>query len=227
MQKENRMRRMSTKTAVVATLAGILVSGLAYGQDPRGFEVTVTNLTKEQIISPPVVASHKGNFSLFKPGQPASDELAALAEDAIVQPLVDLLLADDRVQNVVVGSGGIPPGTSLTIPIVASSPFNRISVAGMLVTTNDTFFAVRGLALPRGRNRVSSTRSPGYDSGSEENNELCSHIPGPPCGSGGIRSATSEGFVYVQSGIQGTGDLDPSELDWRNPVAEIVVRRVQ
>ncbi len=69
--------------------------------------------------------------------------------------------------------------------------------------------------------------SPAYDAGTEVNNEMCAYIPGPPCGNGGVRdTAGAEGYVYVSNGIQGTGDLDPAVFNWNNPVAKIMVKRV-
>jgi hypothetical protein len=67
-----------------------------------------------------------------------------------------------------------------------------------------------------------------YDAGSEVNDELCASIPGPDCGGAGAGSPVGgeEGYVHVHTGIHGIGDLDPSERDWRNPVAMITVTRV-
>ena len=101
-----------------------------------------------------------------------------------------------------------------------------LSVAGMLVITNDAFFAVRGARLPK--NGSASHRAVAYDAGSEGNTESCAHIPGPPCGNPGMReTASAEGFVHVHSGVHGGGDLDPAASDWRNPVAMIQVQRIQ
>jgi hypothetical protein len=54
----------------------------------------------------------------------------------------------------------------------------------------------------------------------------CSHIPGPPCGMHVRMPAGAEGYVYVHAGIHGTGDLNPAQFDWRNPVAKITVTKV-
>ena len=69
---------------------------------------------------------------------------------------------------------------------------------------------------------------PGYDAGSEPNDELCASIPDPPCGGeGGSPNAGGEGFAHVQAGIHGIGDLSAADYDWRNPVATIKVERVR
>jgi hypothetical protein len=66
-----------------------------------------------------------------------------------------------------------------------------------------------------------------YDAGSERNSELCRFIPGPPCGNANVHDPDSaEGYVHIHAGIHGSGDLDPSEFDWRNPVAQIVIQRI-
>lgn len=66
-----------------------------------------------------------------------------------------------------------------------------------------------------------------YDAGSEANSESCTYIPGPPCGNAEVRdTGDAEGFVHVHAGVHGIGDLDPAMHDWRNPVAEITIKRV-
>ena len=62
--------------------------------------------------------------------------------------------------------------------------------------------------------------------GTEINNELCSHIPGPACDatSGNQQAEPGEGFIHVHRGFRGVGpDLAAEVYDWRNPVAEICI----
>lgn len=118
------------------------------------------------------------------------------------------------------------PGASVTIQITARSPNNRISAVGMLITTNDAFFAINSARRPVG-NRLSVLNALAYDAGSEANTESCDHIPGPPCGNGGVRVEDgAEGYVYISPGIQGIGDVTP-ENDWRNPVARVYIQRAR
>ena len=214
--------------AVAIGLIGLSTVGASHGA-VRSYEVTITNLTRGQIISPSLVATHDTHLApLYKLGSPASSELASIAEGAINGPLEALWAADPSVSDLdtVFGAGGpILPGESASVVVETTGRFDRISVVGMLVTTNDAFFAVSYGALPnRGAKRF---RSPAYDAGSEANNELCAFIPGPPCGNPEVPDlAGAEGYVHVHAGIHGVGDLDPAEHDWRNPVAQIKVRRV-
>jgi len=201
----------------------LLTSGLALAKKSKGrtYTVTITNLTKAQVLTPPILVSHQGSFALFSPGELASDELAALAEGGNTLPLSALLGTREDIYDVVFTGDPILPGTSVTLEIKSRGSFNRLSLAGMLATTNDGFFAINGSIFPP----LSQTLTAGaYDAGSEANTEACSDIPGPPCDpdSGNLRvTAGAEGFVHVHNGIHGTGDLNAANLDWRNPVAKI------
>ena len=192
-------------------------------------KVTVTNLTAGQIESPVVVATHNRELDpLFELGSPASDALAALAEDAINGPLIEALETDPNVKDVQVifgEVGPIMPGESASVVVWASRKFDRISLASMLVTTNDAFLALNGVRVPR--HGSWSFRSPAYDAGSEDNNEDCEFIPGPPCMNMEVRDEDgAEGYVHIHRGVHGIADLIPAQHDWRNPVASISISRM-
>ena len=65
----------------------------------RVYRVTVTNLTRAQVFSPPVVATHRPSVGFFELGAPPSDELAALAENGMGDPLVALLRSLPQVSD--------------------------------------------------------------------------------------------------------------------------------
>ncbi len=216
---------------ILTLLFSLLITGVALADDDRSdddrrkqtWSVTVTNLTRMQVITPPLLISHKGSFKLFEIGKAASDELAALAEGGDTGPLMGLLGTRDDVFDFVTAGDGILPGQSMTLKVTTRRSFNRLSVAGMLATTNDAFFALRGIKVPydgwKSRNAVA------YDAGSEANTELCAHIPGPPCGSEARMTTGAEGRVFVSNGIHGVGDLLVENMDWRNPVAHVTIRK--
>jgi hypothetical protein len=209
---------------------GLLLGALASAQ-PR-FEVTVTNLTRGQQFTPILVASHKEGVKLFALGSPASPELATLAEQGDTAPLEALLAGMPEVKDVQHSDGLLNPGQSVTITVETAGGFNHVSVAAMLIPTNDGFFALNDVDGPGG-NRTETHRSPAYDSGSEVNDELCASIPGPfftECGGpggGAMVVGGEEGYVHIHAGIHGIGDLTASERDWRNPVALITIRRIR
>lgn len=190
------------------------------------YEITITNLTRGQIFSPALVALHKGDVKLFELGAPASAELAALAQDGETSGLADSLLAMPTVGNVMIAPDALLPGATTLLEIEAARGFNYLSLAAMMVTTNDGFIALNGVMVPKLK-RMETYMSPGYDAGSEDNDEMCDYIPGPPCGHPHQASAMAgEGYIHIHAGIQGVGDLSSAEFDWRNPVAKITIRRV-
>lgn len=220
--------RLTTLTLVLAAWAAPAVAD----DDRNGarFEVTVTNLTRGQQFTPILVASHKPNVRLFELGKPASPGLATLAEEGNTAPLAAELAALAGTGDVVSGNALTNPGASTTLVVEGRGGFGRFSVAAMLIPTNDAFFAVNGVPLPRG-NDVLTLLVPAYDAGSERNDERCASIPGPnfaECGGsggGGAPSGGEEGYVHIHAGIHGIGDLVAANRDWRNPVALVKVQR--
>lgn len=228
------MFKIMTTVGAIALLAISAQPVLADDDDNgRWYEVTVTNITPGsgedagQILNGLVVATHNKNFQLFTLGQAASPDLAAVAEDAFTDDLVAALNADPDVQDVQTNPDDpILPGESGSVTVTADKRHRFLSLATMLVTTNDAFAALNGVRLPR--KGSTSFFSVAYDAGSEANTENCSDIPGPPCGQPFMRVTDgAEGYVSVHSGIHGIGvplDILPEERDWRNPVAWITVR---
>ena len=219
--------------ALAGSLA-VTAAARAADDDHEGarFEVTITNLTRGQQFTPILVASHKSNVKLFELGKPASSELATLAEEGNTAPLAAALAALPGTGQVVTGSGLTNPGASVTLIVEGRRGFGHFSVAAMLIPTNDAFFAINGMPLPRG-NDVLTLTAPAYDAGSERNDELCVSIPGPSfaecggSGGGGAPVGGEEGFVHIHAGIHGIGNLVAATRDWRNPVALITVRRMR
>ena len=217
------MKQGIYRVGLALLAAASLTAGAARGSDDGWFEVTVTNLTRGEIFTPVLVASHGRGMRLFKLGTPAGEGLEQLAEGGDTGPLAAELLASGAL-DVVTAGGVLPPGQSVTLKVRRDRRHDRLSVASMLVPSNDAFFAVNGLRGPRHHSRT--VLSPAYDAGTEDNDELCVSIPGPPfiCAGEGFSAGGGEGYVYIHPGIQGVGDLVAARHDWRNPVAQIVIR---
>lgn len=213
------------KIVLALVLVSIMTGGYSYAKPRKGnksYVVTITNVTANNVITPPLVIIHESSFELFKLGEPSSDELAALAEDGDSSSLQTLLETRSDVLNFMSATEALLPGDSITFNIESQDQFKYISVAGMLASSNDAFFAINNYVLPA--HGSLQLKPLVYDAGSEKNSELCEFIPGPPCGNGGVRDTEdSEGFVYIHNGIHGIGDLDPATLDWRGPVAIITI----
>ncbi|MCP4005675.1 MAG: hypothetical protein GY725_15910 [bacterium] len=211
---------------VFATLVAAAISAapaLADSNWSKGtYTVKITNLSK-QVLTPPLVASHTKGFRIFRVGGVADEPLYTLAETGSPALLADDLEERGEVFDVVTGTGPILPGQSVTLEIYGSRSFPSVSVIGMLATTNDSFFAIQGKRLTRWK---TTATAPVYDAGSEENNESCDYLPGPPCSGSSARMPDgAEGFIHRSNGIHGHGDLDPSVSDWRGDVASIEIYR--
>jgi hypothetical protein len=234
----NRFRMFPSVLFGLACSLALIGTAIAGGDaHPRAkvYRVTITNVTKGQVFSPPVLATHRGSVSIFTLGNPASDELALVAEAGDGSDLVALLDSLPQVLQAKATTMPIPPGASLSYVIRGKGSFDRLSIVGMLVNTNDAFVAIDSMRLPHRRGHGRRSPALAYDAGSEGNNEECAFVPGPACpaGSGNARDiAGAEGFVHVHNGVHGIvdghpSDLEPSAYDWRNPVAHVTVKRIR
>lgn len=214
------------KTILILAVT-LLASAAAYaGNGSQRYAVTITNVTAGQTFTPLLVVTHKASVQLFELGQPASDELALIAEAGDISQLAALLGSMPNDVFDTADSGDLlPPGQSVTVYVNARGAFNHVSVVGMLVPTNDTFVALNAMPLSSWQQ---SYTVPAYDAGSETNDELCASIPGGGgCMGEGLSAADGEGYVHISRGIKGIGDLSSFDYDWHNPVAEITVGRVR
>jgi hypothetical protein len=185
------------------------------------FKVKVTNLTKDIVFTPSLIASTRKGARIFMGGSEASSELETIAETGNPMPLAESL---DSYDHAVLGFIG--PGGSDYVEIGTKGSYKYVTVAAMLIPTNDTFMALNGVRGPDG-NKTISFVVPAYDAGTELNDELCVSLPGPGCGGDpGPDSDNGEGYVYISGGIRGVGDLDADMLDWNNPVAKITITRI-
>lgn len=230
---------MRILTTVRAAFAAILISaaGAASADHPGWtYRVEITNLTRGQSFTPLLLATHDRSVALFEVGEPAGEPHEILAEAGDTAPLeAKLSEAGRAVRDVVPGSGLTAPGQTVTFEIRAHPFRDVLSLAGMLIPTNETFVGLDAVRLPIGRTVVYAAA---YDAGTEGNDQSCAHMPGPRCGGEGYSPAPAdddEGFVYVGNGFHTLGDSDaegfevlgPLTYDWNNPVARIEISRVR
>ena len=160
----NSIFRKLTGAAVVASFIFSSSSALASGS--KIYKVTITNITNSMIFTPIIVASHRKKISISELGEPASDALAEIAESGNPGPLTGLLESgganvDNSFDQLPDTEGLLLPGESVTVRVSAAHGARRITVASMLLPTNDGFFALNGVKAPK---RGSVTYySPGYD----------------------------------------------------------------
>lgn len=214
-----------TNFVILAVLA--CSSAWASDGDIYVHKVTITNITRGQTFTPVLVASHRAGITLFEAGAPANPEIETMAESGNIGPLKDLLGHMRGVYDISDSGGLLFPGDSVTVTVRSKSGADRISLVGMLIPTNDSFVALNNVRASRNHRPV-MYEAPAYDAGTETNDELCASIPGPVCGGAALSpDDNGEGYVHISAGIFGSGDLpEVADRDWRNPVAEISVRRV-
>ena len=194
------------------------------GKRKKKLTLTITNLAFQQPFSPFFVMVHNEHAEpLFTLGSPSSAELAELAENGNATDLAASYDGSKGVLSAVAFTDDAPTfaGEKLEIPVFVNDKYPYVTIASMAINTNDCFVAIPGMKLYAGDSVV----SPGYDSGTEKNNELCKSIPGPACpdDSGNEASGEGEGVVHVHRGFHGVGDLSEAGYDWRNPMMLVEV----
>ena len=217
---------MKKQTSLMLALSvGLsVISGSVLAGDGGQYKITITNLTRGSLFTPAVAVSHAKGIKVFTEGAPASDGLARLAEGGDTRPLLGELFATGKA-HFAANSGPVLPGKSVTMMLPARED-ERLSMASMVLPTNDGFIALNGVRAPK-KGKTRTYYIPAHDAGSELNDEHCVNIPGPHCGGAGYDAAGGEGYVHIHAGIHGSGDLVAADYDWRNPVARITIERVK
>jgi hypothetical protein len=216
---------------------GLLLTGCQHDDNraKRTFEITVTNLTNNQPFSPIAVALHQDTFSAITPGQMASVELEKLAEGGDNSDYLAALDNHADVNITTSGTGIIAPGTAETVSLTSKKQEGfHLSLASMLVNTNDAFAAVRGVDLSTlSTMEEINVSASAYDAGTEGNSEAMADIPGPAGGGEGFNTARDDrNFIAVHPGIISVDDgLATSVLNsshrFDNPVARITIKRIK
>ncbi len=229
------LRRWSLAPALViataAALALALIATPAAGQANVTYTVTIENLTGGQPFTPPVLITHSSGIDIFEPGQSASAEIQAIAENGNNDPLLTLVGGSSAVYDSVAGTAPVLPGETATLSVEAPAG-SLISAAMMLICTNDGFTGLDSVALPASGSQTIDADA--YDAGTENNTEDFADIV-PPCqsligvtsdddGTGESNPALAEGGVVgAHAGVQGGTDLTTTDHGWTNPVARITV----
>ena len=201
------------------------------------YEVTVTNLTPNQPLSPTALVFHTAGYDAWELGAPASDGLEMLAESGDITGFLGEAMANTSVVGTAEGTGIIGPGGSDTIEFETELRLTAnllFSFATMLVNTNDAFTGRTHIAIDElavNQSMTLFTRS--YDAGTEANSESAASVPGPAGGGEGFNPDRDDNdFVAVHSGVVTFDDgLLSSTLGeshrWLHPVARVVLTRTE
>jgi hypothetical protein len=225
--------------------ASLLLPGTASAQlDPlHTYRVTINNLSAGQPLSPGVVVtSSYGAEPVFRVGETSTPELAAVAQDGNQVPLATKFRAEPGTVDLTEITAPITPRGStaggfqdnVTLTITAR-PTDRLSLAAMLICTNDGFVGLDQEALPA---TVSRFTLNAWDAGVERNTERSTDIPDPctavgpvalpgdPNGNENLAVAQNpQKPIAAHRGVKCVGDLTPAHA-WRDPVARVTVTRI-
>lgn len=221
-----------------------LTGGVSEAQSSSGhsseatYEITITNNTSGQYLTPPNWAAHNRSVDVFQQGEAPSPGVSAVAELGAVPVLeAELLEAVDNAGKGVSGVGSaapLAPGESTTFTV--STDERRLSVVSMIICTNDGFGGLDSAWLPITDGRTLTYNLNDYDAGAEWNTErrddivpapFCSTPEGAPGGNGEDQPEI-DGFNRINRHPSqlGVGDL-PDRFDWRRgSVGTVTVTRV-
>jgi hypothetical protein len=216
-------------------LAFVLTACTDSSSSKSSYEVTITNLTNNQPLSPQGYVLHTADYSAWQTGDQASAGIERLAEAGDPSRFLDEALDNPGVLASAEDGSLIIPGNSNSVEIRSRRHSDlRLSVATMLVNTNDAYTGMTDTLI--GNLAVNESKIfyvPAYDAGTEANTETVATIPGPAGGGEGYNPIQDDiNFVAVHQGVVTADDgLAGSALDeshrWDHPVAKITVTRIK
>ena len=234
--------KQKTRLGFVATalLTSLVIAGCggSSSNSTKMYRITLTNVTANQPLSPATVILHKSGYHLWQAGSMASVALEKLAEGGSNEDALTEADADTHALVSKSGAGVIPPGSSQTIELEIDDADNaddiKITVAAMLVNTNDAFAGqvsskIANLAWGESFNM----HVPVWDAGTEANTESAGTIPGPADGGEGFNASRTGDvdFVAIHQGVVSHADGFASSVlneshRFNNPVALLHVERI-
>ena len=176
------MKHTNKKFAAIAVSATLSFTALSSAQAVE-IEISITNLTQANYFTPRLVVAHTDAADVFEVGTPASTALAWLAEAGVIDDAQEpassgqnfeavLGPADtDNGSNTWHRFGGlVAPATTLTYTFdTMDKPL--LSLASMLIPTNDAFVGLDSIVLPTEAGTYSYYLN-AYDAGTELNDEI-------------------------------------------------------
>ena len=200
-------------------------------------KVEITNLSNALYYTPLLVSAHNKKTHLFQVGNAASTSLQAMAEGGDISGLISDLTAVGANTVANPANGLLAPGATVSTEIKFTKKNRYLSIAAMLLPTNDGFVGLDALRIPKARGRYTYYIN-GYDAGTEANDEVITGggapgaqgIPADPGGNAGTGASGVTGSdynpnVHIHRGIVGgaNSDLDGAVHNWMNPVAKVTL----
>ena len=231
---------MNVKQSLTAGLFSLFAANIG----AQELSISVTNLTQGFHFTPLIVASHDENASIFTVTDTASAELQALAEGGDISGVSTMLTAASADISENPAAGLLAPATNVELNLSTSDGNNLLSLATMMLPTNDGFVGLDSWPIPTEAGTYVVWLN-AYDAGTEANDEQIVGAAGGPPGAPGIPAAPggdagmngtglsdmqTNSTVHIHRGALGDDDLagGQSDLDnrihrWLNPVAKVTI----
>ena len=218
------------------------------------YEVIVQNLSN-QPMGPVATATHTADGRIWSVGGLATPGVRQVAEIGNPMELIGEMINNPAVTDTA-NSRAPMPSRGRTVArfgpfanggpdlidtqafTIMGRPGDKLSMASMLIGTNDGFWGLDSVTLPGSGQRVWDAK--GYDAGTEENDELQQNIDdgasilGPEQLPGELAGPADNGRVATSPpapisghpGIRGVGDI-PSSFSFGGTVARVTIRVAQ
>lgn len=225
------LKKINTTIAISVASIFLLAGCGNDSNQTRTYKVSLKNLTLAQPLAPAgiIVQNSSTSFKAFEIGETASVGLETLAEGGNPQILLDEADNVDVLYTNIL-NGPTTPGSSNELTFTVDNEDLRLSIASMLIKTNDAFVGIKDIDLNFTGTKTFSLNV--YDSGTELNDELATTLPG--LGGEGFNSLRSDSndFVTAHTGVVTADDgLSTSGLSfthrWNNPAAVLTIERTQ
>lgn len=141
----------ATNDLAGADLGGFATVTIVNGTNPGEFDVTIENTSGGTVfpgaLSRVLYAVHDDSVTLFEDGMPASPSLEVLAEDADASALFGDVDGAPGVSDAAISPSPLGPGATYEFTVIADDTTPRLSLAAMVIPSNDTFVALGGAGI--------------------------------------------------------------------------------
>ena len=229
---------MNKKLLLAMALAATTIGNAS----ARELSISFTNLTHGNHFTPLLFSAHADDQHIFEINTSASANLQAMAEGGDIAGLVSDLAALNADVSANPAAGLMTPGQSINFEISTQEINTNLSIAAMILPTNDGFVGLDSLSIPTKSGSYTYYLN-GYDAGTEVNDEIINGggmpgvagIPADPLGengsgASGVTNSESNTNIHIHRGVigdvnktGGASDLDSRVHRWLNPVARLII----
>lgn len=238
--KKNINSNLKKVNTLLSISALMFASSQVQAQD---LSITLTNTTQGLYFTPVITSAHTSDENIFTLGTSATSELQTMAEGGDISGLVSVLSNADANINENPAAGLLAPGASTTYTLTNDETNTYLSVAAMVLPTNDGFVGLDSWKIPEEAGTYTVFLN-AYDAGTEANDEIRGSgtpgeagMPVPPpldpllgMNGTGVTDMESNDKVHIHRGSLGDSDMSAGISDinnsvqrWLNPVAKLTI----